>query len=59
MLYVRERRLWLLIKSTGDGASSHALLAMSTTRKTMDFEREFEKFKALVIDPTPTAKDTT
>ncbi len=58
MLYVRERRLWLLIKSTGDGASSHALLAMSTTRKTMDFEREFEKFKALVIDPTPTAKES-
>lgn len=35
MLYVRERRLWLRIKP------GHALLAMSTPKKTIDFENEF------------------
>lgn len=39
MFYVRERRLWLLVKS-GD-----VLLAMSSNRKTLDFEREFDQHK--------------
>lgn len=41
MFYVRERRLWLLVKP-GRG---EVLLAMSSNRKTLDFEREFEKHK--------------
>jgi cytochrome c biogenesis protein len=40
MLYVRERRLWVLLKDTPSGGTS-ALLALSTTRKTLDFEKEF------------------
>ncbi len=35
MLYVRERRVWLRIKP------SHALLAMSSAKQTIDFEKEF------------------
>ena len=43
MFYIRERRLWVWIKDGGDGAE--ALMAMSTQRKTLDFEREFETLK--------------
>jgi cytochrome c biogenesis protein len=44
MLYIRERRLWIWIKPD-QGGGSHALMAMSTQRKTLDFEKEFEKLK--------------
>lgn len=40
MFYIRERRLWIWIKSTPDG-QSEALMAMSSQRKTLDFENEF------------------
>jgi cytochrome c biogenesis protein len=41
MFYIRERRLWVWIKSEADG-STHALMAMSSQRKTLDFEKDFE-----------------
>jgi cytochrome c biogenesis protein len=45
MFYIRERRLWVWIKDGGDGNGADALMAMSTQRKTLDFEREFETLK--------------
>ncbi len=45
MLYVRERRLWVWIRPSGDG-QSHALMAMSTQRRSLDFDKEFERLKA-------------
>jgi cytochrome c biogenesis protein len=46
MFYIRERRLWVWIKDGADAApGSEALMAMSTQRKTLDFEREFETLK--------------
>ncbi|MGB4345901.1 MAG: cytochrome c biogenesis protein ResB [Burkholderiaceae bacterium] len=44
MLYVRERRLWIWIRPQADGGS-HALMAMSTQRKTLDFDKEFDRLK--------------
>jgi cytochrome c biogenesis protein len=44
MLYIRERRLWIWVRPTDSGA--HALMAMSTQRRTLDFEQEFESMKA-------------
>jgi cytochrome c biogenesis protein len=44
MFYIRERRLWIWV--TKNSAGSHALLALSSQRKTLDFEREFELLKA-------------
>ncbi|NUA27990.1 cytochrome c biogenesis protein ResB [Cupriavidus basilensis] len=52
MFYIRERRVWLWVKDPADpadsagtaggqGASSHVLMAMSTQRRTLDFEKEF------------------
>ncbi|BEV13364.1 cytochrome c biogenesis protein ResB [Herbaspirillum sp. DW155] len=45
MLYIRERRLWIWIKPGPDGQGSQALLAMSTQRRTLDFDKEFEQMK--------------
>jgi cytochrome c biogenesis protein len=45
MLYIRERRVWVWIRPDGSG-NAHVLMAMSSQRKTLDFEREFESLKA-------------
>jgi cytochrome c biogenesis protein len=49
MFYIRERRLWIWVRTeqgAEDGSKSHALMAMSSQRKTLDFEKEFEALKA-------------
>ncbi|MFZ6760275.1 cytochrome c biogenesis protein ResB [Undibacterium sp. Ji50W] len=43
MFYIRERRLWIWIRDDGIGA--HVLMALSSQRKTLDFEKEFEQLK--------------
>nr|WP_198983347.1 cytochrome c biogenesis protein ResB [Herbaspirillum sp. ASV7] len=45
MLYIRDRRLWIWIKPGADGQGIQALLAMSTQRRTLDFDKEFEQMK--------------
>jgi cytochrome c biogenesis protein len=45
MFYIRERRLWIWLKSEPDGGS-RALMALSTQRKTLDFDKEFNALKA-------------
>ncbi|MFD2365440.1 cytochrome c biogenesis protein ResB [Pseudoduganella sp. GCM10020061] len=44
MFYIRERRIWVWLRDDAQG--SHALMAMSTQRKTLDFEQEFNDIKA-------------
>ena len=44
MFYIRERRLWVWLTDAPQGA--HALMAMSTQRKTLDFEHEYNDLKA-------------
>jgi cytochrome c biogenesis protein len=43
MFYVRERRLWFWLKDAGAGTS--VVMAMSTARKTLDFESEFVRVR--------------
>jgi len=43
MFYVRERRLWFWLKDAGAGTS--VVMAMSTARKTLDFENEFVRVR--------------
>ena len=45
MIYIRERRLWIWIRP-GEQGGSHALMAMSTQRRSLDFDKEFERLKA-------------
>ena len=54
MLYVRERRIWIWLTSTDNLAdsASRAIMAMSTNRKTMDSDREFEHLKTRLIGAT-------
>ena len=54
MLYIRERRLWIWLKSTDDG-QAHALMAMSSQRKTLDFDKEFEILKNALTTRPPEA----
>jgi len=47
MFYIRERRLWVWVRDGDNGEqAAHALMAMSTQRKTLDFEHEFNDIKA-------------
>ncbi|HZW13013.1 MAG TPA: cytochrome c biogenesis protein ResB [Noviherbaspirillum sp.] len=50
MFYIRERRLWIWLKPDGEGRTQ-ALMALSTQRKTLDFEKEFETLKAQLLKP--------
>jgi cytochrome c biogenesis protein len=45
MLYIRERRVWVWVRNGEDGRA-HALMAMSTQRRSMDFDKEFATLKA-------------
>jgi cytochrome c biogenesis protein len=47
MFYIRERRIWVWVKEQDGDApqSAHAMMAMSSQRKTLDFEREFDDLK--------------
>ena len=47
MLYVRERRLWVWL--TPQGAGSHASMALSSNRKTLDADREFEQLREKLL----------
>ncbi|CDY75802.1 Cytochrome c-type biogenesis protein Ccs1/ResB [Caballeronia glathei] len=47
MFYVRERRLWFWLKDEGQGGAT-VLMAMSTARRTFDYEKEFEKTRDTV-----------
>jgi cytochrome c biogenesis protein len=46
MFYVRERRLWFWIKDTDHG--TNVVMAMSSARKTFDFEKEFTQTRDAV-----------
>jgi cytochrome c biogenesis protein len=60
MFYVRERRIWIWVKDQPPG--TRWLMAMSSTRRTLDFEKEFTQLRealqqatqpvAANIDPT-------
>jgi cytochrome c biogenesis protein len=55
MFYVRERRLWFWIKDTGHG--TNVVMAMSSARKTFDFDKEFAQTRDTVgatLGATPT-----
>ncbi|GAA5236782.1 cytochrome c biogenesis protein ResB [Verticiella sediminum] len=44
MFYVRERRLWVWLRPEGGG--SRALMAMTSQRRTLDFNQEFKRLEA-------------
>lgn len=51
MFYIRERRVWLWIKpATSGGAGSDTRMAMTSQRRTLDFNREYDVLKADLAD---------
>ena len=50
MLYVRERRLWVWLAPAAAG--SQATMALSSNRKTLDTDREFEQLRARLLAST-------
>lgn len=57
MLYVRERRLWVWLAPTEQG--SQAQMALSTNRKTLDADREFEQLHRKLLAPVPQPPSST
>ena len=60
MLYVRERRLWVWLSprpgmadASDTGHTSHATMALSANRKTMDGDKEFEMLKTRLLQVSP------
>jgi cytochrome c biogenesis protein len=47
MFYIRDRRIWIWIKPEGNG--SKLLAAMTSQRRTLDFNHEFDRFKEAFI----------
>lgn len=51
MFYIRERRLWVWLKDRDNG--SVALMAMSSQRKTLDFEKDYATIKQQMMQSDP------
>lgn len=54
MLYIRERRLWVWLQDDGQGGSA-VRLALSSTRQTLDTDREFDRLRDALLGPAPAA----
>ncbi|MEF7614371.1 cytochrome c biogenesis protein ResB [Aquincola sp. MAHUQ-54] len=52
MLYVRERRLWVWLQDEGDGRTRIST-ALSTTRRTLDADAEFDRLKHAILKEAP------
>ena len=57
MLYVRDRRIWIWLTPAGS-AASHAQMALSTNRKTLDGEREFADLAEKLLGTQPLPRHT-
>ncbi len=56
MLYIRERRLWVWLAPQADpAAGARATMALSTNRKTLDADREFEHLRTQLLAPNAPA----
>jgi len=52
MLYIRERRLWIWVQPD-DAGGTKLQAALSTTRRTLDVDAEFDRLKAALLAPPP------
>ncbi len=48
MFYIRDRRIWVWIAPAATGGST-VQAAMTSQRRTLDFQREFERFKQALL----------
>ena len=45
MFFVHDRRIWIWLKSSETSSGTHVLAAMTSQKRTLDFNREFDRFK--------------
>ncbi len=45
MFYIRDRRIWIWVKPGEGDQDSHMMAAMTSQKRTLDFNREFERFR--------------
>jgi len=45
MFYIRDRRIWIWVKPGQDDQDSRMMAAMTSQKRTLDFNREFERFR--------------
>ena len=48
MFYVRDRRIWVWLRPA-DGGGAAVLAAMTSQKRTLDFNREFERFRQAML----------
>jgi len=46
MFYVRDRRIWVWLRPAEQSSGTRVLAAMTSQKRTLDFNREFDRFKA-------------
>jgi len=51
MFYIRDRRVWAWVRPSGDGGSD-VLAAMTSQRRTLDFNQEFERLRQALAPQT-------
>lgn len=49
MFFVRDRRIWIFIEPGAGGYGSAVHAAMTSQRRTLDFNREFDRFKQALL----------
>jgi cytochrome c biogenesis protein len=49
MLYIRERRMWIWLQEEPGASRTRVTLALSTTRRTLDADAEFEQLKTAIL----------
>ena len=52
MLYIRERRLWIWLEDDGPSAGTRVVAALSTTRRTLETDAEFERLRRAILPST-------
>lgn len=48
MFYVRDRRIWVWLKKEPGQEDTEVLAAMTSQKRTLDFNREFERFELVL-----------
>ncbi|CPO17045.1 cytochrome C-type biogenesis transmembrane protein [Bordetella pertussis] len=50
MFYIRDRRVWVWVKPTpADGAGSSIEAAMTSQKRTLDFNQEFDRLREALL----------
>ena len=58
MFYVRDRRIWVWLRPAEGTTGTRVLAAMTSQKRTLDFNREFDRFKQALSRLNPAERST-